>query len=98
MNATTWCGAGIINALTEGLSDSSERVRRRMMACLGELLFYIAIQGVHGDGQQSVWAVPDSTIQAVAALLAAGEDPVTQVGLLPIDGPYVTVKRQKSIG
>lgn len=49
------------------------------MASLGELLFYIMIQANHGE-EQSVWAVPDTTIQAVASLLALGEETITQVG------------------
>lgn len=36
--------AGIIDVLAEGLRDENERVRRRMMATLGELLFYAATQ------------------------------------------------------
>lgn len=30
--------------LTEALKDKNERVRRRIMATLGELLFYVATQ------------------------------------------------------
>ncbi len=37
-------GAGVIEVLTEGLKDKNERVRRRIMATLGELLFYVATQ------------------------------------------------------
>ncbi len=36
--------AGVIEVLTEGLKDKNERVRRRIMATLGELLFYVATQ------------------------------------------------------
>ncbi|KAK9856467.1 hypothetical protein WJX84_005420 [Apatococcus fuscideae] len=36
--------SGIIDVLAEGLRDENERVRRRMMATLGELLFYAATQ------------------------------------------------------
>ncbi len=35
---------GVIEVLTEGLKDKNERVRRRIMATLGELLFYVATQ------------------------------------------------------
>ena len=39
------CGyAGVIDVLTEALKDKNERVRRRIMATLGELLFYVATQ------------------------------------------------------
>ena len=36
--------AGVIDVLTEALKDKNERVRRRIMATLGELLFYVATQ------------------------------------------------------
>jgi len=36
--------AGVIEVLTEGLKDKNEKVRRRIMATLGELLFYVATQ------------------------------------------------------
>ncbi len=36
--------AGVVEVLTEGLKDKNERVRRRIMATLGELLFYVATQ------------------------------------------------------
>ena len=36
--------AGVIEVLTEALKDKNERVRRRIMATLGELLFYVATQ------------------------------------------------------
>ena len=36
--------AGVIEVLTEGLKEKNERVRRRIMATLGELLFYVATQ------------------------------------------------------
>ena len=37
-------GCGVVTVLTECLKDKNERVRRRAMATLGELLFYIATQ------------------------------------------------------
>lgn len=36
--------AGVLDVLTEALKDKNERVRRRIMATLGELLFYVATQ------------------------------------------------------
>ncbi len=36
--------AGVIEVLAEALKDKNERVRRRIMATLGELLFYVATQ------------------------------------------------------
>lgn len=36
--------AGVIEVLADALSDKNEKVRRRVMATLGELLFYVATQ------------------------------------------------------
>lgn len=51
---------GILDALAETLRDRNERVRRRAMATLGELLFYIATQqqDVAAAGKsKSIWPV-----------------------------------------
>lgn len=78
---------GIVDILTEALQDKNERVRRRVMATLGELLFYIATQP---DGSSenagpdvmtkaaALWKVNQPTIDAVIGLLKPGEDDVTQ--------------------
>lgn len=39
--------SGILGALTDGLRDRQEKVRRFSMAALGELLFYISTQNEH---------------------------------------------------
>ena len=36
--------AGVLNVLTAALLDDSDRVKRRVMATLGELLFFIVSQ------------------------------------------------------
>ena len=36
--------AGAVGVLTAGIGDGADKVRRRMAATLGELLFYIAMQ------------------------------------------------------
>lgn len=41
---------GVVEALAEALKDKNEKVRRRVMATLGELLFYIATQQQVGGG------------------------------------------------
>ena len=46
---TTFVGADLargelLRGLTDALKDRSEKVRRRVMAALGELLFYIAVR------------------------------------------------------
>ncbi|KAH0709325.1 hypothetical protein KY284_010752 [Solanum tuberosum] len=39
--------SGILGALTDGLRDRQEKVRRFSMAVLGELLFYLSTQNEH---------------------------------------------------
>jgi serine/threonine-protein kinase ULK4 len=72
---------GVLDVLADTLRDKNERVRRRAMATLGELLFYIATQqqdaqamGKSGD----VWQVPPSAVAAVLRLLKVGEDEIAQ--------------------
>ena len=72
---------GIIDALTESVRDKSEVVRRKSMAALGELLFYIVTQEQEaeegGMGRPS-WYIPNGTITTIVRLLRNVEDPVTQ--------------------
>ena len=63
---------GVIEILTEALKDKNERVRRRVMATLGELLFYIVTQQqdqqsstTPGEAAES-WSINSNTISAVA--------------------------------
>ena len=72
---------GIIDALTESVRDKNELVRRKSMAALGELLFYIITQQQEEDQNQNekpMWYVPNGTIQTIFRLLRNVEDPVTQ--------------------
>ncbi|KAL3147840.1 hypothetical protein ABBQ32_002563 [Trebouxia sp. C0010 RCD-2024] len=68
---------GVIDVLTEALKDKNERVRRRIMATLGELLFYVATQQQDAS-QTSQWQVPANTIVQVGRLLKPGEDETAQ--------------------
>ncbi|KAL0019961.1 hypothetical protein WJX79_009290 [Trebouxia sp. C0005] len=68
---------GVIEVLTEGLKDKNERVRRRIMATLGELLFYVATQQQDAS-QMSQWQVPTNTITLVGRMLKPGEDEIAQ--------------------
>jgi len=72
---------GVLDALAETLRDKNERVRRRAMATMGELLFYIATQQQDapsaGKGQD-IWQVSSGNVAAVLRLLKAGEDEVAQ--------------------
>ncbi|QDZ21184.1 serine/threonine protein kinase [Chloropicon primus] len=73
--------SGIIDALTESVRDKSEVVRRKSMAALGELLFYVVTQEqeeTEGESQKPAWYVPNGTITTIFRLLRNVEDPVTQ--------------------
>ncbi len=75
---------GLVEVLADGLADKNERVRRRVMACLGELLFYIATQ--QESSTRSAWSVSSSTIGAVARTLEPGQDEITQVNPIWMQG------------
>lgn len=88
---TDLAGSGIIGALTDGLRDKLEKVRRFSMAALGELLFYVSTQNEHGkdcsvlespskdNRSASGWQIPGSVIALVSSILRKGEDDVTQL-------------------
>eukprot|EP00798_Chlamydomonas_sp_ICE-L_P014436 gene14436-20443_t len=78
---------GVVEILVEALKDKNERVRRRVMATLGELLFYIATQQQDGQGGQGghsvqeasdAWSINSATINSVARLLRPQEDEIAQ--------------------
>lgn len=76
-------GTQLVEILTEALRDRSERVRRRVMATLGELLFYIATQqqdsgSASVQDTSSAWGITPATVAAVVRLLKPGEDEVCQ--------------------
>ncbi|XWS53683.1 hypothetical protein CRYUN_Cryun10bG0021500 [Craigia yunnanensis] len=83
--------SGILGALTDGLRDRQEKVRRFSMAALGELLFYISTQNEHARDNNppespskdnkpvSGWQVPNSLISLVSSVLRKGEDDMTQL-------------------
>ena len=75
--------AGIVGVLTACLADSNERVRRRMMGTLGELLFYIASQAAE-RGSDCPWRISQSSLAATIALLGPGEDEIAQVCTLSV--------------
>uniref|UniRef100_A0A7S3R0S0 Protein kinase domain-containing protein n=2 Tax=Dunaliella TaxID=3044 RepID=A0A7S3R0S0_DUNTE len=75
---------GVVEILTDALKDKMEKVRRRVMATLGELLFYVATQqqdvqsGTTAQEVSDCWSITSSTISAVTRLLKPQEDEVTQ--------------------
>ena len=79
--------SGVVTVLTECLKDKNERVRRRAMATLGELLFYIATQqheaGLKAPadgagGPPGAWQIPPATVGTVTRMLRQGEDEIAQ--------------------
>ncbi|MBA0696600.1 hypothetical protein Goari_003140, partial [Gossypium aridum] len=86
-----FANSGILGALTDGLRDRQEKVRRFSMAALGELLFYISTQNEHARDNNppefpskdnkpvSGWQVPNSLISLVSSILRKGEDDMTQL-------------------
>ncbi|XP_075086863.1 serine/threonine-protein kinase RUNKEL-like [Nicotiana tabacum] len=83
--------SGILGALTDGLRDRQEKVRRFSMAALGELLFYISTQNEHARDNKpmespskdsrpsSCWQVTSPIISLVSSVLRNGEDDITQL-------------------
>eukprot|EP00198_Chlamydomonas_reinhardtii_P009635 XP_001698972.1 predicted protein [Chlamydomonas reinhardtii] len=79
---------GVVEVLSEALKDKNERVRRRVIATLGELLFYIATQqqdnaaAAAGNGGAPpadptvVWGISSNTYAQVMRLLKDKEDEV----------------------
>ena len=90
--------AGMLRVLTEALGSQDVRLRRRCVACLGELLFYIAAMPAEAAAV-SCWHGAEDTLSAVMSLLRPGEDSIVQASahaaLLP-RGPH-SVKYHKAV-
>ncbi|KAJ4968677.1 hypothetical protein NE237_015378 [Protea cynaroides] len=80
--------SGILGALTDGLRDKQDKIRRFSMAAMGELLFYISTQNEHSIPSESPskdsrfasgWQVAGPLISLVSSLLRKGEDDITQL-------------------
>ncbi|KAF9623184.1 hypothetical protein IFM89_037765 [Coptis chinensis] len=83
--------SGLLGALTDGLRDKQEKVRRFSMAALGELLFYISTQNEQNRDSNNLespskdsrtasgWQVPSPVIALVSSVLRKGEDDMTQL-------------------
>ena len=68
----------MLGILTEALGTEDVRLKRRCMACLGELLFYIAAMPAEAAAA-SCWDVEDDTLSAIISLLGPSEDATVQV-------------------
>ena len=71
-----------MSILTEALTTEDVRLRRRCMACLGELLFYIAAMPAEAAAA-SCWDVNSTTLSSIITLLQEKEDSTVQVHHLP---------------
>jgi serine/threonine-protein kinase ULK4 len=74
--------SGIIETFTELMSDVNEKVKRRAMGTLGELLFYAATQHLEPaiEGQPNEkWEIPPATIALVVGTIAPKQDELTQL-------------------
>ncbi|KAF7018134.1 hypothetical protein CFC21_031450 [Triticum aestivum] len=84
--------SGIINALSDGLRDRHDKLRRFCMATLGELLFYISTQSDQDSKESNaeespmkdnksgaLWQVPSAVIAPVSSILRKGEDDLAQL-------------------
>ena len=68
----------MLGILTEALSTKDVRLKRRCMACLGELLFYVAAMPGEAHGA-ACWDVQGATLSAIVGLLHPAEDSTLQV-------------------
>lgn len=69
--------SGLAEALVEAVAERDERLKRRAMAALGELLFYVATQQQEQEqSSPSPWEVPEEAVGAMVRLLRPGEDEV----------------------
>lgn len=84
--------SGIVNALSDGLRDKHDKLRRFCMATLGELLFYISTQSdqdtkeintqespLKDNRPATSWQVPSAVIALVSSILRKGEDDLAQL-------------------
>lgn len=82
LSMPTLCLIAAVETLRAGLHDDHERVRRRAMLTLGELIFYLcSVEPPSRSGGRSEardTASADATVDAVLRLLRPEEDPVAQ--------------------
>lgn len=67
--------SGLCQSLVETVKDKNEKVRRKAVASLGELLFYAATQ-LDDDNTESgaIWEIPESAVNMLVHCLASTED------------------------
>jgi serine/threonine-protein kinase ULK4 len=67
--------SGLCQSLVDTVKDKNEKVRRKAVASLGELLFYAATQ-LDDDNTESgaVWEIPESAVNMLVHCLNNGED------------------------
>eukprot|EP00953_Heterococcus_sp_UTEX-ZZ885_P040598 20739-Heterococcus_DN1.PRE.3 len=71
----------LLDEKAESVAATDVLVRRKAVAALGELLFYMATQGGQPEGESDgivTWNVPARAVAAVAQCLAADENPIVR--------------------
>ena len=65
--------SGLAAILCETVKDKNEKVRRKAVASLGELMFYAATQ-LDDEQADPVWEIPDFAVHQLTQCLVAEED------------------------
>eukprot|EP01012_Entosiphon_sulcatum_P034139 TRINITY_DN43244_c0_g1_i1.p1 TRINITY_DN43244_c0_g1~~TRINITY_DN43244_c0_g1_i1.p1 ORF type:complete len:1236 (-),score=180.50 TRINITY_DN43244_c0_g1_i1:7-3477(-) len=80
------CGPALLSVLSTLLQDDCtsdlKRVRRRAVACLGELIFYIATQQTD---EKVKWAVPGSVFEGICLCVTADDEIVRHYAVKVIE-------------
>jgi len=69
--------SGLTVLLCEVVKDKNEKVRRKAVASLGELLFYAATQ-LDDEQADAIWEIPQVTVDMIVHCLEAGEDDIVR--------------------
>ena len=69
--------SGLSTLLCEVVKDKNEKVRRKAVASLGELLFYAATQ-LDDEHADPVWEIPPLAVQVLIQCLNATEDEIVR--------------------
>jgi len=69
--------SGLLLLLCEVVKDKNEKVKRKAVASLGELLFYAATQ-LDDESADAVWEIPDEAVEALTRCLSDREDEIVR--------------------
>lgn len=65
--------SGLLLLLCEVVKDKNEKVRRKAVASLGELLFYAATQ-LDDEQADAIWEIPEEAVETLTRCLSDRED------------------------